>query len=118
MDGIGNAGGLGPQGLDRLRETARPAPGQGAGEADRSAAARHEPMPTPASPGIAAVGDPGLDDALAMPEGVEPELWSLLTTEERAHFARFAAMGGVTYGPKAAGPKRPFVRGQRLDVRI
>lgn len=53
-----------------------------------------------------------------MPEGVEPELWSLLTTDERAHFARFAAMGGVTYGPNAASPERPFVRGQRLDVRI
>jgi hypothetical protein len=54
----------------------------------------------------------------AAPEGVDGELWSLLTTEERAHFSRFAAMGGVTYGPRSTPSSRPLVSGQRLDLRV
>jgi hypothetical protein len=88
---------------------ARPDPSRHAAGSEQAQAAKPQPTPAPA-PETA-------DGAVAIPEGVDPELWSLLTTEERAHFARFAAMGGVTYGPESS-TQRPFVRGQRLDLRI
>ncbi|MEW5918334.1 MAG: hypothetical protein AB1762_18165 [Gemmatimonadota bacterium] len=54
------------------------------------------------------------------PPGTDPELWSILTQEEREHFARLGAMGPLTYGrvldgllTAAAVPQR----GARLDVR-
>lgn len=53
----------------------------------------------------------------APPQGVDPALWSVLTTEERAYFARVRAMGPITYGP-AAGGTRPAMRGGRIDVTV
>lgn len=57
------------------------------------------------------------------PAGTDPELWAVLSTEERAYFAKVGAMGPLTYGhlmnsgssttPNAA----PAARGGRLDVR-
>ncbi len=127
MEGIGSAAGLrGPQAPDRRIQPERLDRAAGAdrpdraGEAERSGhsngpegtqVARQEPAIT--APTVDAMADA----SVAIPEGVDPELWSLLTTEERAHFARFAAMGGVTYGPESSA-KKPFVRGQRLDLRI
>lgn len=54
------------------------------------------------------------------PPGTDPELWSVLTAEERAHFAKMTAMGPLTYGHITQGPRHdvPQVRGGRLDVRI
>jgi hypothetical protein len=56
------------------------------------------------------------------PTGVDPQLWSVLTTEERAHFAKLSAMGPLTYGRSAmafrvADAPPPATRGARLDVR-
>jgi hypothetical protein len=53
------------------------------------------------------------------PAGTDPELWKVLTTEERAFFARMGTGGPLTYGRQAtpAGPQAPMVRGGRLDVR-
>ena len=58
------------------------------------------------------------------PQGTDPALWSVLTTEERAYFAKASAMGPLTYGRVAAGINpnananaAPAVRGGRLDVR-
>lgn len=52
------------------------------------------------------------------PPGTDPELWSVLTGEERAFFARVGTMGPLTYGrmtsPAAASPS---MRGGRLDVK-
>lgn len=118
MDGIGSAGAAyGPRGPERALDTERPAPSRDAGGTDRGAPVRREP-PATATPTTPPAAEAVPEEGISMPDGVEPELWSLLTTEERAHFARFAAMGGVTYGPKTASSNRPFVRGQRLDVRI
>jgi hypothetical protein len=53
------------------------------------------------------------------PAGTDPALWSVLTSDERAFFAKTAALGPLTYGrikselPSAA----PASRGARLDVR-
>jgi hypothetical protein len=53
------------------------------------------------------------------PAGTDPALWSVLTSDERAFFAKTAALGPLTYGrikselPTAA----PTARGARIDVR-
>ncbi len=53
------------------------------------------------------------------PAGTDPELWSVLTTEERTFFAKTAALGPLTYGKikNATLPAPPAMRGGRLDVR-
>ena len=61
------------------------------------------------------------------PAGTDPALWSVLTGEERAFFAKAAATGPLTYSRISAGvnalqgnvpPANPGVsRGARLDIR-
>lgn len=53
------------------------------------------------------------------PPGTDPELWSVLSTEERAFFARTGAMGPLTYGHLLDSTRRdtPVMRGGRLDVK-
>ncbi len=53
------------------------------------------------------------------PAGTDPALWSVLTTEERAFFAKTASLGPLTYGKikSATMPAPPAARGGRLDVR-
>lgn len=53
------------------------------------------------------------------PAGTDPELWSVLTAEERNFFAKSAALGPLTYSRiKAASQQTPpAARGVRLDVR-
>jgi hypothetical protein len=52
------------------------------------------------------------------PAGTDPMLWSVLTGEERAFFARARALGHVTYGPGASHPTAQAPRGGRVDVRV
>ena len=53
------------------------------------------------------------------PAGTDPELWSVLTADERAFFAKAGAMGPLTYGRMASTAATPPVaRGVRLDVRV
>ncbi len=66
---------------------------------------------------------PGMDSAGELPEeaplGTDPALWSVLTTEERAYFARARARGPVTYGQSKLGLAEVGLhRGGRLDVRV
>jgi hypothetical protein len=56
------------------------------------------------------------------PVGTDPALWSILTTEERAFFARQATSGPLTY-LKVMMPDTPSMatvaaRGHRIDVRV
>jgi hypothetical protein len=63
------------------------------------------------------------------PSGTDPELWGVLTADERAYFAKTAAMGPLTYGRVATRLNTlngvnalqqgaaPASRGVRLDVR-
>lgn len=53
------------------------------------------------------------------PPGTDPSLWSVLTSDERAFFAKTAALGPLTYGriKAATQPVAPAPRGVRLDVR-
>lgn len=52
------------------------------------------------------------------PAGTDPALWSVLTSEERAYYARMQEMGPLTYGPsQGGGPAETVARGGRIDVR-
>lgn len=54
------------------------------------------------------------------PSGTDPELWSVLTNDERTYFAKLGAMGPLTYGRVLSGhlqPTTPHVVGGRLDVK-
>jgi hypothetical protein len=54
------------------------------------------------------------------PEGTDPALWSVLSGEERAFFAKAGAMGPLTYGRalrEMNGAQPPAARGGRLDVK-
>jgi hypothetical protein len=55
------------------------------------------------------------------PEGTDPKLWSILTSEERAFFARNGGQGPLTYARVMLGANSqamsPAMRGLRLDIR-
>ncbi len=53
------------------------------------------------------------------PAGTDPELWSVLSAEERSFFAKVGSMGPLTYGRIMTGGAQqlPDARGGRLDVR-
>ena len=55
------------------------------------------------------------------PPGTDPELWSVLSADERAFFAKLGTMGPLTYGrvlSQAHQPSVPAARGGRLDVKV
>lgn len=53
------------------------------------------------------------------PPGTDPALWSVLTAQERAFFARARSMGPVTYGPgRASKSMSAAMLGGRLDVKV
>lgn len=55
------------------------------------------------------------------PPGTDPELWSVLSADERVFFAKLGAMGPLTYGrvlSHAQQPSVPGARGGRLDVKV
>ncbi len=71
----------------------------------------------PGAPSIAAPVQSGL--AAAAPSGTDPELWSVLTTEERSFFAKVGTMGPLTYGRMMQAPNAPpSIRGGRLDIKV
>lgn len=54
------------------------------------------------------------------PDGVDQDLWSVLTKDERSYFVKAGAMGPLTYGrfSSAQGTTQaPLVRGGRLDIK-
>lgn len=55
------------------------------------------------------------------PPGTDPALWSILSGEERAFFAKAGATGPLTYGRAFSDMKAaqlPANRGGRLDIKI
>ena len=102
---------------------ARPPAGAGAGgvgqaptSPDRPGLPGARPAAPAAAPSITSA--PSTVPAEA-PAGTDPALWSVLTTEERAFFAKSASLGPLTYGriKDAIMPAPPAARGIRLDVR-
>ncbi|HEX6039391.1 hypothetical protein [Longimicrobium sp.] len=61
---------------------------------------------------------PGRDGAADTPPGTDPELWSGLSPEERAFFARIGSLGPLTYGRTAETNGPPVFRGLHLDVTV
>lgn len=54
------------------------------------------------------------------PDGVDQELWSVLTKDERSFFVKAGAMGPLTYGRFSAAQgatPAPMLRGGRLDIK-
>lgn len=53
------------------------------------------------------------------PAGTDPELWSVLSAEERAFFARAGGIGPLTYSHTihSGQPATAVMRGGRIDVR-
>lgn len=56
------------------------------------------------------------------PEGTDPALWSVLTSDERAFFSRVITSGPLTYSKMAAANTNrpaamPSIRGGRIDFR-
>jgi hypothetical protein len=56
------------------------------------------------------------------PEGTDPALWSVLTSDERAFFSRVVTSGPLTYSKMAAANANrpaamPSIRGGRIDFR-
>jgi len=97
--------------------TVRPNGTQPAAGGAQRATSTQAPAPS-ALKGVA----PGTGTAVPSqpPQGTDPELWSVLTQDERAYFAKLGAMGPLTYGRVLTGQmpvQAPAVRGGRLDVK-
>ena len=95
-----------------------------AGRVEQGQTSYTRPVATPASPAQLKPQAPiaGATASLAVdaPAGTDPELWSVLTADERTFFAKASALGPLTYGrisTSAAQPTPPAARGGRLDVR-
>jgi hypothetical protein len=53
------------------------------------------------------------------PPGTDPDLWSVLTAEERRYFAKAKTLGPVTYSPSTLGMAEiGLQRGGRLDIKV
>ena len=105
------AGGIRPEAPATTRPQGLPT--QGTGQAPRAIAPASAP-----SPSAKAIAAPASVSAQP-PQGTDPELWSVLTQDERTYFAKLGAMGPLTYGRVLSGqmqPAAPHVRGGRLDV--
>lgn len=76
------------------------------------------PAPATGRPQAVAAGQGSL--SVEAPPGTDPNLWKILTTEERHHFAKAGARGPLTYGylARAQAPQdQPVSRGVRLDLK-
>ena len=108
--------GIGNSGINRPQLPVR--------DNNRAPAQRPAPssVPTPA-PQTPANGRGQLAPAVPVepPPGTDPALWSILSGEERAFFAKAGAMGPLTYGrafSEMKAAQMPVSRGGRLDVKI
>src|SRR3954468_8240592 len=75
------------------------------------------PLPATQAP----AGKPGQGVPVEPPPGTDPALWSVLSGEERAFFAKAGAMGPLTYGRALRdmnAAQMPASRGGRLDVKV
>ncbi|HVX41826.1 MAG TPA: hypothetical protein VHB25_19860 [Gemmatimonadaceae bacterium] len=112
--GIGGSNIQRPLGQPGVRDNAR-APGQ-----------RPAPTTAPATtplPPQAPKAAPSASQAVPVepPPGTDPALWSVLSGDERAYFAKVGAMGPLTYGralQELNAAQLPSARGGRLDVKI
>ena len=97
-----------------------PAPALGIRGAYGLPAARPAPTRPAAAPPAVEVGrlPAAARPAVDAPAGSDPALWAVLTSDERTFFARQAALGPLSYGPRSTGPVADAPLGQRIDVRV
>ena len=100
-------------------------PGVGGADANRARVEqghlqRPAAAPPPGRPGAASIAAPAQPTLqAAAPQGTDPELWSVLTGEERAFFAKVGTLGPLTYGRvMQAQNAPPSIRGGRLDIKV
>jgi hypothetical protein len=113
--GIGNSGINRPATQLPIRDNSRT---QGQAPAASVPTPSQLALQTPAKNGATAAGQSVPVEA---PAGTDPALWSVLSGEERAFFAKAGAMGPLTYGRAFSDMKNaqlPANRGGRLDVKI
>lgn len=94
---------------------------RGGAEAPSSSPASgvNRPGPAPATDPLGVPRQPASLPA-EPPPGTDPELWSVLSAEERVFFARIGAMGPLTYG-RIANELRSqpaIARGGRIDLKV
>jgi hypothetical protein len=114
-----NAANVGGVQTNRPQQPATPSP-------DARIDQRHAPATVPGlRPTQAPNAAPGAAPSAALPTqappGTDPELWNVLSAEERVFFAKLGAMGPLTYGrvlSQAHQPSAPSARGGRLDVKV
>jgi hypothetical protein len=78
------------------------------------------PVTTPATPAAERSQAAPLAVPAQPPPGTDPDLWSVLSNDERTYFAKLGAMGPLTYGRVLSGqvqPQQAVSRGARLDVK-
>jgi hypothetical protein len=90
----------------------------------RPQVSQERPQQAPAPAAAPALREPAAAQATAHalpvtpPQGTDPELWAVLSNEERTFFAKVGAMGPLTYGRiMQQTAEMPSARGGRLDVR-
>ena len=109
-----NVGGLQPNKPQQPASPLAPEP-----RIDQRRAPSPVPAPrTPAAPNAAPTSAPLPAQA---PAGTDPELWNVLSADERVFFAKLGAMGPLTYGrvlSQAQQSSVPAARGGRLDVKV
>lgn len=93
---------------------------------DEGARQIRTPAQQPATPPQQAVSTAALGASASQPSlpatpppGTDPELWSILSSEERVFFAKVGAMGPLTYGRLSSEMQSPppIARGGRLNVK-
>ncbi len=81
-------------------------------------ASQRTTFPTRTQPAPVALPEPAAEPAaLKPPKGTDPELWKVLTADERAFFAREDAMGPLSYGHRISSAPTMPSRGGRLNLR-
>jgi hypothetical protein len=85
---------------------------------DRVPSSNTPPATGPARAPLAA-GRPEATLPTEPPPGTDPELWSVLSSDERVYFAKVGAMGPLTYGriSNQMRAETAIPRGGRLDVK-
>ncbi len=96
-----------------------PARGQPAGVSTGQAPATlPQSAPAPAAPRLVLSGGAPAELAAEAPAGTDPELWAVLSSDERRMFAQLGTMGPLSYGKYSGTSAGAFrARGGRLDVR-
>jgi len=117
INGIGG-GGFNPYATDAARPSTG-APRQPAAQVSNDVAAADPKSVASAIKSDAAARTAQLSSPNA-PNGVDQELWSVLSKDERSFFMKAGTMGPLTYGRMSTSQSpapAPILRGGRLDIK-